>query len=277
MSLKKAPFDVIFISYDEPNAEENFQRLRKFVPNAKRVHGVKGIANAWVTAGNLAETSHFFTVDGDIYIKDSFAWEIQDFEGPNDQRVHVYRSENAVNGLVYGYGSVHLFPTSLVREFKNFDVLDFTLSVATKGFKIQPEVASITRFNTSSYASWKSGFREAAKLASGNNAYAGTAPDERSLKRLTVWCSVGADAEFGKECILGARMGALYGFTHENIDCIGDYTWFQKEFVKLDLSRIDEYLAEFGAELRAKFGIECADLDATASRAVKRMLPQYGL
>lgn len=273
----KPPFDVIFISYDEPNAEENFERLREFVPNAKRVHGVKGIANAWVAAGKLAETSHFFSVDGDIFIKDSFAWEIQDFEGPSDQRVHVYRSENAVNGLIYGYGSVHLFPTTLVREFKKLDVLDFTLSVATKGFKIQPEVASITHFNTSSYASWKSGFREAAKLASGNNAYAGTVPDERSMKRLSVWCSVGADVEFGKECILGARMGAIYGFTHKEIHNIGDFSWFQNEFEKLDLARIDESLMELGDVLRSKFGVDCADLDATASKAFKRMLPQLSL
>ena len=43
-------FDVVFISYQEPNAEENWQALKQRVPVAKRVHGVKGIHNAHVKA-----------------------------------------------------------------------------------------------------------------------------------------------------------------------------------------------------------------------------------
>ena len=36
-------FDIIFISFDEPNADENWKLLKEIAPHAKRVHGVKGI------------------------------------------------------------------------------------------------------------------------------------------------------------------------------------------------------------------------------------------
>ena len=35
-------FDVVYISYDEPNAERNWADLLSKCPWAKRVHGVKG-------------------------------------------------------------------------------------------------------------------------------------------------------------------------------------------------------------------------------------------
>ena len=38
--------DVIFLSYNEPFADANFEHLLQFAPHAKRVSGVKGILNA---------------------------------------------------------------------------------------------------------------------------------------------------------------------------------------------------------------------------------------
>jgi hypothetical protein len=38
--------DIIFLSYDEPNAEKHYADLLTKVPWAKRVHGVKGSDNA---------------------------------------------------------------------------------------------------------------------------------------------------------------------------------------------------------------------------------------
>lgn len=36
-------YDIVFISYGEPNAEANWERLKKRFPLAKRVKDVKGI------------------------------------------------------------------------------------------------------------------------------------------------------------------------------------------------------------------------------------------
>ena len=43
MILKISDIDFVFLSFDEPNADKNFADLKKKVPWAKRVDGVKGI------------------------------------------------------------------------------------------------------------------------------------------------------------------------------------------------------------------------------------------
>ncbi len=275
MQTKTPPFDFIFISYDEPKAEENWLKLKSVIPNAKRVHGVEGIARAWKKASELATTSHFFTMDGDSQIKENFFFELNDFQGENDQRVHVYRCLNGVNGLVYGYGSIHLFPTQLVRDFKDLDVVDFTLNVATHGFCIQPKVASTTCFNTSAYISWKSGFREASKLASQTNAYIGTKPDPRSLNRLVAWTSLGADVEFGDWCLLGARMGALFGFEFKNqpeqLSLISNHEWFRAEFQKISAESLSDNLASVKDDLK-KYDFRCFDFNCDESATIKKLM-----
>lgn len=227
-------FDFFFMSYDEPEADRNFSLLKERIPHAKRVHGVEGIARAWVTAAQRSETSHFYTMDGDSQLMDDFDLNLLDFQGEQDKRVHVFRCQNRVNGLIYGYGSVHCFHTDHVRNFKNFDVVDFTLSVATEGFCIQPAVVSKTCFNTSPYISFKSGFREASKLASATNAYAGSKPDFRTHERLKAWTSLGLDENFGDWVILGARLGAIHGFQYkdqpEKLALISDHEWFKGLF-----------------------------------------------
>lgn len=39
-------YDIVFISYNEPNAEKNWESLKQRFPSAKRVDGVKGIHEA---------------------------------------------------------------------------------------------------------------------------------------------------------------------------------------------------------------------------------------
>ena len=39
-------YDIVFISYKEPNADEVYAKLKETYPMAKRVHGVDGIHNA---------------------------------------------------------------------------------------------------------------------------------------------------------------------------------------------------------------------------------------
>ena len=40
--MKTVELDVVFLSYDEPNADLHYADLCNKVPWAKRVHGVKG-------------------------------------------------------------------------------------------------------------------------------------------------------------------------------------------------------------------------------------------
>ena len=70
---KVLDLDFVFISYKEPNCEENYADLLNKVPWAKRVHGVKGFDTAHKAAADVAETDFFISIDGDNIIDESFS------------------------------------------------------------------------------------------------------------------------------------------------------------------------------------------------------------
>ena len=70
--MKVIDQDIIFLSYDEPNAEENYADLLAKVPWAKRVHGVEGSDAAHKACADLSETENFITIDGDTIIDPKF-------------------------------------------------------------------------------------------------------------------------------------------------------------------------------------------------------------
>ena len=76
--------DIIFLSYDEPNAEKNYADLLTKVPWAKRVHGVEGSDAAHKACAKLSETDRFITVDGDNTIRQDFINQVLDFDEHTD-------------------------------------------------------------------------------------------------------------------------------------------------------------------------------------------------
>ena len=156
-------FDIVYLSYDELYADENFKILKKRFPRAKHVHGVKGILEAHKEASKHAETDMFFVVDADAEIVADFDFSYQP-HSLDRLSVHVWHSHNPVNGLEYGYGGVKLFPRSLLVNYTGSPV-DFTTSVSAS-LKVIPEVSNITKFNTDPFSTWRSAFRECAKLSS---------------------------------------------------------------------------------------------------------------
>ena len=183
------------ISYAEPNADENYQRLLKRYPRAKRIHGVKGIHNAHVAAANICETEMFWIIDGDAELKDDFNF---DYVTTQTDTVHVWRSENPVNDLVYGYGGIKLFPTQMARDMDT-TTKDMTTSLSTK-FKKMDQISVVTRFNTGPFETWKSGFRECAKLSS---KVIDRQKEDETNERLKTWTTVGHDRQYGEyACLL---------------------------------------------------------------------------
>ena len=107
LKLKDAP--VVFLSYDEPNADENFQFLLDNHPNAEkvyRVHGVKGFDAAHKEAGRVAASPRFFTVDADCKIDKSIWSKSIEITPDIAEATLSWSSRNIVNGLVYGNGGV---------------------------------------------------------------------------------------------------------------------------------------------------------------------------
>jgi hypothetical protein len=222
-------YDIVFISYYEPNAEENFNDLYDryntvgiWGDRVKRIKNVEGIHNAHVQAAKLAKTSYFYVVDGDAKILQDFKF---DYTMEEKDVVHVYRSANPINDLTYGYGGVKLLPTTLTR---NMDTTtnDMTTSISDK-FKIMNEVSNITAFDTDSFSTWKSAFRECAKLASKT---IDRQDEEESNARLKTWTTY-ATGIYKRDALRGANAGMQFGLSNSsNLNLINDFEWLRKQF-----------------------------------------------
>lgn len=226
------PFDIVFISYNEPNADENYKKLIDKFPRAKRVHGVKGIHQAHIKAAEIATTEMLWVIDADAVVVDGFDFTVEQipYYSNNARRmltttVHVWRSRNPVNGLEYGYGGVKLLPRKLTLEM-DVTSTDMTTSIS-KLFKAMPEVSNITAFNTDPFSSWRSAFRECVKLSS--KVIDGQIDDETQI-RLDRWCTIGTDPD----AIAGALAGRAYGTENkDNLEAlkkINDFEWLKARF-----------------------------------------------
>jgi hypothetical protein len=221
-------YDIVFISYQETHAEENWQKLKQRFPTAKRVHGVKGIHQAHIAAAKKCFTKMFWIVDGDAQVVDNFDFRYKPDKW-NLDTVHVWRSRNPINDLEYGYGGVKLFPTQLTIDMDTSKP-DMTTSISKK-FKAMEEVSNITAFNTSPFETWKSAFRECCKLSS---KVIDRQRDDETQQRLHTWCTVGEDRLYGEYAIAGAKAGAVYGARNkgniEKLKEINDFDWLMEKF-----------------------------------------------
>ena len=221
-------YDIVFISYNEVQADTNWNSLKSRFPYAKRVHGVKGIHQAHVAAANKTFTDMLWIVDADAIVLDSF-----DFSYipsvHNQNSVHVFTSRNPINSLEYGNGGIKLFPR---LETINMDVntTDMSTSISDK-FISMPEISNIAAFNVDEFSTWRSAFRECTKLAS---KIIDRQNDDETNERLRVWKTVGKDRPYGEWAIKGAREGSAYGTAsqgnNEALKKINDFAWLKDQY-----------------------------------------------
>jgi hypothetical protein len=221
-------YDIVFISYQEPNAETQWLALKERFPFAKRVHGVKGIHQAHIEAAKKCFTEMFWVVDGDAIVMDTFNF---DYIPSDTEYVHVWRSRNPINDLEYGNGGVKLLPRKMTIDMDTSKP-DMTTSISTK-FKPIKEVSNINGFNTDPFNTWKSAFRECTKLSS---SIIDRQKQDETNARLLAWCTKGIDRLYGDYSILGAKAGARYGASNSgNIDAlkkINDFDWLKEQYGK---------------------------------------------
>ena len=239
--------DVFFLSYNEPYADENYALLKKKVPNARRVNGVKGFAAAHQECARRSFTNNFYVVDSDAIITDDFDFSFTPSKyntwwyDAESNYICVWSSINPINDLIYGHGGVKILPKQPLLG-PNKDVVDFTTGFGLKT-KVFDKVSNITAFNYDEFNTFRSAFRECAKLSSNitNKELTSSLPPEQVIKmrseaeyRLNIWTTVGAEKMFGKYCIAGAKQGEKYGkkfFNNtEKLKLINDYEWMTNEF-----------------------------------------------
>jgi hypothetical protein len=221
-------YDVVMTISDETNAEEHWQRLAARAKSAIRVTGAKSIREAYARAALNVSTPHFFMVDADNWLLDDFHFEI-DFRPAVDEIV-VWSARNPINGLESGHGGIKLLPTVLAQQALSYAEVDVSFSISDS-MRFVRKVASEHRFNGSPFETWRTAFRECAKLASG----AVLRQDQRLRNLLlSTWFSTLADAEFAYWCLLGARQGRAFGESCNknvgNIRVINDYIRLRQMF-----------------------------------------------
>lgn len=228
-------YDIFFLSYNEPNSWANWQILSKRFPQAKRIYGEKNIYLSHKACAEQSTSDYFWVVDADNEVLDSFNFDyyVEDYDF---DLVHIWHSRNEINDLEYGNGAIKLLPKMLFENTESG--IDITTSLSNK-LKIVPEVASINRFASSPWNAWRSGFREAAKLASSVIARSN---QEENAKRLSAWTTKGLDRQFGEYVVPGAMLGMQYGTENKNnqdaLNKINDWSWLYEQFklnIKLPL------------------------------------------
>lgn len=162
--------DVFFIANGEANADENWARLRQVCPRAQRIDGVQGLYQVHHACALASSTDNFWVVDADAWVLDGFNFDFQ----PDSSKLHwgcpetdcvmIWPARNPVNGLVYGYGGIKMFPRQPFLDNRPWD-LDLSTTVADVVLEM-PGVSCETRFNATAEGAWIGAFRECAKLSS---------------------------------------------------------------------------------------------------------------
>ena len=217
--FKPIDYDIIYLSYDEPNAEQNYADLCTKVPWAKRVHGVKGSDSAHKACAELSETDRFITVDGDNRIRPDFLNQEIDFAEHTDLQncVISWAGKIVVNGLMYGNGGIKCWPKNFVLKMRTHENADPKNAHAQVDFcwdvqYIQQNSCFSDVYNNATpQQAWRAGFREGVKMALDRGVKVTVEEFHKNhwknLHRLYIWLMVGADVDHGEWAIYGAREG----------------------------------------------------------------------
>jgi hypothetical protein len=240
-----ADLDTIYLSYDEPNKEETWIRIKNMVPWAQRVDGVKGSDAAHKAAAAASTTERFILIDGDnIPYAEFFNLSLTIGETEHNQ-VFRWRAKNAVNGLMYGNGGLSCWTRKFINDMRTHEASDGSDDTAVE-FCFDPnyiamhDCYSTTFPNGSPFQAWRAGFREGVKMCLDRGARP-TVSDfkeavyRRNLDHLTIWQNVGRDVEHGIWAICGSRMGTyMTMLTDWDYKLVQDFDYLNTLWASID-------------------------------------------
>jgi hypothetical protein len=206
--------DFVFLSYKEINAKINFQRAQSFIPTLKWVKDIYGFDAAHKACAASCDSSvtHVCIIDGDNYL-------VNQFNDRFNRHIHLvdhnsvaaFLSQNSVNGLTYGNGSIKIWPIDLLRS-RNSHASNIDYSNVYQPQRVGT-VLSFSVIDSSAQQAFTAGFREGVKLAldeSLSPVKLSELPHKnKRYFNLNVWTSIGADNIHGHWAIYGAQLGFL--------------------------------------------------------------------
>lgn len=283
-----ADLDCIYLSYDEPQKEEFWLKIKNMVPWAKRVDGVKGSDAAHKAAGEASDTERFILIDGDNMPDESFFNLQLDFTDKDDiyQKAQFrWKAVNVINGLRYGNGGMSSWTKTYVANMKTHEaqkegdvtrIADFCLDSKDNLYWAMYDCYSTTYPNYTPFQAWRAGFREGVKMCLNRGVVPGIEEFKetvasRNLNNLTIWHNVGSDVEQGLWAIYGARLGTymtlLTDWNAHNVQWFDNYVEMWEEHKDKDpLDQIDQ----LGVRLHDKLGLPMCMLNPEQSKFFKR-------
>jgi hypothetical protein len=283
-TIKIIEQDIIFLSYDEPNAEKNYADLLSKAPWAKRVHGVKGSDAAHKACAALSETEYFVTVDADNIVDPAFLEVEIDLDelGLTSENVFSWCGRVNVNGLMYGNGGLKLWTRKFVNEMKTHEnadpndvkgLVEFCFDDRYYQFNDNYSESFIT---TTPFQAWRAGFREGVKMSLNQGAKVDKLKSIwwQNYHRLLIWCNVGEDVPNGIWSMYGAREGAyLTNCTDWDYSQVRDFEWLTTQWNE-KYSQISEDMVRYevlglGETLKHECDLELEALGETGSKFFK--------
>jgi hypothetical protein len=274
--MNVAELDIVFISYDEPNAEVNFADLLNKAPWAKRVHGVKGSDAAHKAAAKLSNTPWLVTVDADNIVESSFFDLTIEVNEPSIS-VYSWMANNNINGLMYGNGGLKIWNKDFIENMKTHESsnsdraqVDFCWEDRYIQFK---KCYSTSVINTTPFQAWRAGFREGVKMTLVDGVK--VLPSEikervwwHNLHRLKIWSTIGLHTDNGKYAILGARMGTwMTNCTDWNYVDVRDFEVLKDIYEqKVNHTFVEEDAQDFGVKIKHELGLDWPWLTAQQSK-----------
>ncbi len=282
--MKIIEHDIVFISYDEPNADLNYADLLTKAPWAKRVHGVKGSDAAHKAAAEMSDTEWLITVDGDNIVNNNF-FDL-DLE-MNDPKIRVYGwcGVNSINNLQYGNGGLKIWHKDFILNMKTHEAAESPQAQVDfcweDGYKNHPKSFSKSIINCTPYQAWRAGFREGVKMTLYNGVKVPSQEIKQriwwhNLHRLKIWSTVGAHIDNGLYAIYGARLGTwMTNCTDWNYIEVRDFDilqgiWNQygKPYQEVNGDGLVDEIKSLGDKLRYQLGFDYLDFDKDESKYV---------
>jgi len=283
MKIEIADLDCIYLSYDEPQKEEFWEKIKNMSPWARRVDGVKGSDAAHKAAAEASDTERFILIDGDNMPNMEFFNLELDFTNKDDsyQRAQYrWKARNIINGLQYGNGGMSSWTKEYVMNMKTHEAsdgnhtttVDFCLDSSDNLYWSMHDCYSTTHPNHTPFQAWRAGFREGVKMC----LVGGVKPNiddfkdnvaSRNLNNLTIWHNVGMDVENGEWAIYGARLGTyltmLTDWDYNTVQDFQELTKLWDTFEHNEPKQLSDVLSD-------KLGLPICTLSSEQSKFFKR-------
>lgn len=276
-----ADLDCIYLSYDEPQKEEFWVRIRNMIPWAKRVDGVKGSDAAHKAAAAVSDTDRFILIDGDNLPDERFfnlTLQLPDEQW--QQAVFRWRARNHINGLMYGNGGLSSWTRSFVQKMKTHENTDGRDETVVE-FCFDPlywamhDCYSTTFPNGSAFQAWRAGFREGVKMCldMGRRPSVSEFRDRvhrRNLDHLTIWHNVGRDAEYGAWAMAGARQGTFKTMlTDWDYREVQSFDALETIWQEVNFQDADSVVRDYEDALKTQLDLPMTSMNALHSRFFK--------